>query len=138
MRKFKLAAVVACTLSIYSAGVFADTIHLQNNTNTYMTASAGYSPCSSAAGDSGVIKPGEGMDVPSAALTLFCTLGCEASIYASKSCSGKKIATIKINKDQTVGIVTNTSGSGYVITSAGNTVTATGGRFKSLFNFLFG
>lgn len=138
MKKFKLAATVACTLSFCSAGVLADNIHLQNNTNTYMTASAGYSPCSSAAGDSGLIKPGEGMDVPSAALALFCTLGCEASIYASKSCSGKKIATIKINKDKTVGAVTNAPGSSYVIAASGNTVTATGGRFKNLFNFLFG
>lgn len=138
MKTFKLAAIAACTISICSTAVFADNIHLQNNTNTYMTASAGYSPCSSAAGDSGMIKPGEGLEVPSAALSLFCTLGCEASIYASKSCSGKKIATVKINRDKTIGAVSNANGSGYVITASGNTVTAVGGRFRSLFNFLFG
>ncbi|MHB1222193.1 MAG: hypothetical protein ACYC0J_09385, partial [Gammaproteobacteria bacterium] len=134
MKTFKLAAITACAISICSTAAFADNIHLQNDTNTYMTASAGLSPCSSAAGDSGKIKPGESLDVPSVALTTFCMFGCDASIYASKSCSGKKIALVKINKNQTIGAVTNTNGSGYVITAAGNTVTATGtGRLKSLF-----
>lgn len=138
MKTFKLAAIAACAISICSTSVFAGNIHLQNNTNTYMTASAGYSPCSSAAGDSGMIKPGEGLDVPPAALILFCAYGCDASIYASKSCSGKKIATVKINKDKTIGAVNNTSDGVYVIAASGNTVTATGGRFRNLFNFLFG
>lgn len=85
-------------LSLFPIICFADDIHLLNNTNFYGTAHVSYSPCSSAAGDTGIMHPHGTLVVPGSAITAFCgPFSCDAHLYMSKDCSGKEVATITIS-----------------------------------------
>ncbi len=138
MKLLKTAAIAACVLSLNTIANAGHHVYLQNNSDEHMTGAAGISPCSSIAGSTGIIAPGQTFEVPSGVLGLYCMFGCNVSVYASKSCSGNQIATVHLNKDHSIARVDNLS-THYKISASGEMITAENTSvFKNLFNLLFG
>ena len=134
-----LSVLMSSTVAVAATTTTTDLL-LQNETGAYATAYAGVSPCSSAAGDRGIIKPHESISVPGFALSLVCASGCEGNIYISKNCGGSKIATVTISDKKTVTHITNHNVNGYVVSASGDglVVKLTGGPAKKWYNFIFG
>lgn len=104
---------------------FAD-VSVTNTSSAFYTANMDLSPCSSIIGDKGIMKPHSALSIPKAVIDLYCGIKpCEAQVYLSKNCSGKKIAKVTIAKDKGVTNIENYD-SDYVITGLGNTVTISG------------
>lgn len=137
MSRKKLAlTLIITTLPVIS---FAD-ITLVNNTDLYGTAALSMSPCSSRAGDRGIIPPHGTLTVPQSILNSFCSLwSCDAHIYATKDCSGKEMATITVNSSDGITNIQNNVSDQYTITGGGMSIqidpVANGffGWLKSLF-----
>ncbi len=123
LKKIILLNVIAITCLPFFA--FAMDIHLENNSDTYVTAQAGFSPCSSVAGDNiGIIKPrtkdGPGkLTVPERALYVFC-LGytCDAHIYASNNCSNE-IAIVTASYSEGIKGIKNLDDKHYIASGSG-------------------
>jgi hypothetical protein len=111
---------------------------LTNNTNSYAVAKVG-GFCSTMAGDQGLIKPHQVMDIPSSTydnIKMICGSGCDADIYMSKSCSGERVATVRLDKSGASNI-RNYNVKGYTVTGGGFALAMDGGSFKNWLNYFF-
>lgn len=99
---------------------------LTNKTNTPATAIAGFSPCSNIAGSKGIVQPHSSLSVPQAVLDIYCPASCEASIYMSKNCSGRRIAIVTANKTNGVTKIVNLGVKGYEVHGSGMNLDVTG------------
>jgi len=125
--------------SLISTSSFAfQELTVTNKSNAYATGRAGYSPCSSFAGEKGVLQPLGTMTIPQMALDLYCKPNCNVDIYISKSCSGKSIATAHVDYNNGVTSVSNHNAGAYHIAGTGHNMYLEAGAKKSLFDLIFG
>lgn len=110
--------IYSASLLMLSAPAFAD-VSIANNTNAAATALTTTSPCSSAAGDQGVIKPHSNVVVPQWVVGLYCAFGCDINVYISNNCGGPKIATIHATADRGVTNINNHHVNGYKVVGSG-------------------
>lgn len=116
--------VLLIALAISPLPLFAySNIDVINNTDSYGTGYINFSPCSASAGDKGILKPHATFSVPESAIKLFCGSSCDAHVFASKSCSGKEIAKVKIDSKKGVTSITNYDKEHYNISGGGTSVT---------------
>lgn len=135
MIKIRQGLVAICVFAC-SLPAFAD-LSISNTTSAHATARTTTSPCSSAAGDQGILKPNSTLVVPKFVVDLFCLAGCDAQVFISKDCSAKKIATAHIESLKGVTSITNHNVEGYYVTASGNSVTIAGGPSQTWFDYLF-
>jgi hypothetical protein len=137
--KMKLLVLLgAVTLSMTPFAAFAD-ITIKNNTSSAATAFAGNSPCSSAAGDRGVMQPHAQVTIPDFLVGMYCSSDCKAQVFMSKNCSGKSIATIVANKREGIKSIANNDSSpnGYHLEGHGNTISIEGGPSRKWYQLFF-
>lgn len=125
MKKFFLLNALAFSLSPWMAHAIDITIN--NNTNLHGTGYINSSPCSSFAGENGIIKPHSSLTIPQAIMGLFCIMGmpCEAHVFMTKDCSGKEIATAKIDLKKGILDYTNLDPEHFDIQASGGNVNVT-------------
>lgn len=131
-----IALLSALTISISPLLAHADVI-INNYTNAPGTAYAGMSPCSSVAGDKGIIKAHSKMVVPQFVLDVYCSKSCKANVFMTKNCTGHKIATLTVDKTGITGI-SNDNVDGYVVSGGGKNVSVNGGPQRKWYEiFMF-
>lgn len=116
---------VIATLILASTPLIASAetmITIINNTDSYGTGYAGFSPCSTIAGDAGIIKPHETKSLDISAVSMFCgDRNCDGHVFLNKSCSGRQMAKVVVNAKKGIISVTNYDTQHYNVTIDGNT-----------------
>jgi hypothetical protein len=115
-KKWTIGLTLLCTLNC-----FAKDITVDNRTDKYGTGYLNYSPCSSKAGDKGIVKPHSSMKMSQSTIETFCGFfSCDARIYASKDCGGSEIAIITLNYDHGVTHIKNLDKEHYSFSGSGS------------------
>ena len=141
MKKFALISALA--FSAFPLFAYADDISIMNNTNSpgtgYLSGKYSDSPCSSDAGTGGVIEPHSSIVLPEYVINLiYCSISpCKGTIFMSTNCSGRKIATVTIDRRKGVTDITNHNVDGYIVSGGGSSISINGGPTKKWYNFLF-
>lgn len=140
MRKHRIALFGVLLISSLPLSTYAD-VTVVNNTDYYGTASLSLTPCSSRAGDRGIIPPHGSLTVPGSLLNTFCSLfSCDAHIYASKDCSGKEVATVTVDSENGITSIKNYAKDQFVINGGGMsaTIDPASGSWKNWLKWFFG
>lgn len=131
-----LALLSTVSLSIIPLTAFAD-LTLVNNTASPATASVTGSPCSSAAGNLGILQPHGGkVVVKDWILNMYCKNGCTGHVYMNRNCSGKSIATVMAKTSDGVTSVSDVA-DGYKIAGMGKSVSIEGGPSRKWYQLFF-
>lgn len=137
---FRMNLVLLSAASIFVAlpTIALADITVNNASNAFATANMDFSPCSSIVGDAGMMKPKTNLTVPKAVTDMYCGIKpCQANVYLSKNCSGKKIAVVTVDKDKGVIDIKNYSAD-YAFSGSGNSIVLNGRSHGGLFEWLFG
>ena len=112
---------LSCLMAMIALPAMANTgdFNITNNSDTYGTIQIGYFPCSSWAGEEGIMKPHALHVFTHTLISTICGKSCSADFYPSNNCSGKIIGTAKIDEDLGVISYTNNDEAHYSITGAG-------------------
>ncbi len=143
MRIKNLMILNALTLLSSSAfAVHGVDIHITNNTDFPGTGFVNSSPCSSKAGDIGIVKPhGAPVSVSTSILSLFCVFSssCEVHVFLSKDCTGKELGTANVDANKGIVNFTNLDTEHYVITGDATHITVDPVKksWKDWFRFIF-
>lgn len=135
-------ALAFCSLPIVAFATTDSDIYVTNNTNLYGTGYFSFSPCSSMVpnGD-GIVKPHQaGFKIPGSFIKIFCgSSDCEATIFASKDCSGPKKGVVTVNANKGVVKITNYDKEHFNVTGSGNNITVSqvSGSFTDWIKSLF-
>lgn len=132
----KSSLICAIALSVFPLFSYAD-IDVRNNTKGFGTAKTNLSPCSSTAGDAGIINPDSNLTIPQFVLNLYCAFGCNVEVYMTKNCSGKSIATLTVNPNKGITKINNHNEVGYFVLGNGKAASINGGPVKNIFDFIF-
>ena len=142
MKLFRFKISTAITLASISLAAHADLSvvnHTESFGTAYLSTVIASSPCSSRAGDRGIMKPNGKLDVPQAVFTIFCgLLTCEAHIYADTNCGGNEVTRITVDPYKGITDINNLDPEHYVASHSGNDVIMDPGPGnKNLFQRLF-
>lgn len=111
-----------------------------NNTDIYGTGYVNFSPCSSRAGDKGILKPHQPLTVPGKVFSIFCLgFSCEAHVYGTQDCSGKELAAVTIDPDKGVTKINNYDKEHFAVSGTGTNIIIdpVNKGWKNWFNWLF-
>lgn len=112
---------------------FANTqFAVDNHTKAYGTAQTGMSPCSSSAGNTGLIKPHGVYKVPEDAFNMFCKTTCQIKLYMNKNCSHKPIGIIKVNHTKGILKIDDYHVNQYALSGSGFLLAVEGGPKKNI------
>lgn len=139
MKLKSLALLGAISFSIIPLAAFAD-LTIVNNSSSAATASVTGSPCSSAAGNMGILQPHGGkVVVKDWILNMYCKNGCTGHVYMNRNCSGKSIAEVKASTKDGVTDVQVADGStdAYKIVGRGHNVSIEGGPSRKWYQLFF-
>jgi len=120
---FKKIALMS-VLSAFSLPIIANaaSIDLINNTDYYGTAKVSIF-CSNMAGNNGVIKPHDKINISQDALNFACPGTCDAQVYVTKDCSGKAIAKAKLDNKKGILDIHNLDEQRFHISGGGTSAT---------------
>jgi len=137
MKINKSVLLLSSLISLAPSFAFAD-ITARNDSDVYATASIPPGICSSLAGSKGIIAPHQSITVSQGIVNMNCSIGpCVASIFPSRNCSGKKIATITVYGNRGIVDIKNHDSKRYVVTGGGNQATLSNVGLKGWFQRLF-
>ena len=137
--KIKPRYIISLLLVTSSTAFALHDITVANNTDSYITGKTKTSPCSSVVGDKGIFKPHSVATVYQIVEDLYCSHSCDGEVYASKNCTGSKIATVTLDPHtglKNLRILDNhyrVVGDNYNVA-----LENTASEKKGLFSFLFG
>jgi hypothetical protein len=119
-------------------------IRIMNNTDSFVTAAVGSSPCSSEQGNAGVAKPHQPINIPHIVFTIYCglTTSCTGHVFMTKDCGISARETVTVNVDAIAGRITSYDNHdkehyNFIVTGQNVVINQIKSSPKSWFRFLF-